>query len=103
MKNNFQKFLDLVQKNPDLEVIPVMDSDVGADRYDWWYGDWGYCQIGESIYTKDGVYTREDYCWEVLQGVYGADAVAFMDDEDEQRLYEELPWQKTILVYITGR
>lgn len=103
MKNNFQKFLDLVRENPDLEVIPVVGSDVVADEYDWWYGDWGSCEIGECIHTKDGVYTREDYYWEVLRGVYGAKAVAFMDDEDEQRLYEELQWQKAIIVYITGR
>ncbi len=103
MKNNFQKFLDLVQKNPDLEVIPVMDSDVGADRYDRWYGDWGSCEIGESIHTKDGVYTREDYYWEVLRSVFGAEAVAAMDDEEERMQYEELPWKKAIIVYITGR
>lgn len=35
MKNNFQKFLDLVRENPDLEVIPVVGSDVVADEYDW--------------------------------------------------------------------
>ena len=104
MKNNFQKFLELVRENPDLEVIPIVCDDVVADDgYDFWYGDWGNCQIGESIRTKDGVFTREDYYWEVLRGVYGAEAVAFMDDEDEQRLYEDLSWQKSILVYITGR
>lgn len=103
MKNNFQKFLDLVRENPSLEVIPIVDSDVVAEGYCWWYGAWGNCQIGESIHTKDGVYTREDYYWEVLRSVLGDEAVADMDDEEEQKQYEALPWQKAIIVYITGR
>ena len=103
MKNKFRKFLDLVRENPGLEVIPIVCSDVVAEEYCWWYGAWGKCRIGECIHTKDGVYTREDYYWEVLRSVFGAEAVAAMDDEEERRQYEALPWQKVITVYITGR
>lgn len=103
MKNNFKKFIKLVRENPDLEVIPVVGPDVAADGYDWWCGDWGDCRIVEGIYTNDGLYTTEDYYREVLRSVFGAEALAAMDNEEEQRQYEALPWQKTILVYITGR
>lgn len=103
---NFQKLLNLVRENPDLEVIPIVCDDVVADDYegyDFWYGDWGNCMVGESIHTKDGVYTREDYYWEVLRSVFGAEALMAMDDEEEQKQYEALPWKKAIIVYITGR
>lgn len=106
MKNNFKKFLDLVRENPDLEVIPIVCSGVVEDDYEcyeWWYGDWGRCEISECVHTKDGTYTREDYYWEVLAAVFGDEAVADMDDEEEQRQYEALPWKKAIIVYITGR
>lgn len=105
MKNNFQKFLDLARKNPDLEVIPIVGHDVVGDDYRDRCCTWGDCRIEEILRTDDGPYIkgRDPIAYATIVSVYGADATDAMTAEEVREACKHLPWQKVIVIHITGR
>lgn len=62
------EFLRLVQENPDLPIVPMVDSDVCANEdYGRWMGEFGMCRVGR--------YAIDEW--------YGDGRVLFDGDEDE--------------------
>lgn len=62
-----EEFIQLVKENPNLPVIPMVDSDVVADiDYSWWLADFGSSWVGEYTFYEDRYYDdresfKEDY------------------------------------------
>ena len=44
---NTEKLLQLVQENPELPIVPMVDYEVVDDGYGWWVGSFGRCSVGE--------------------------------------------------------
>lgn len=48
-----EKFLRLVKENPDVPIIPMVDSAVVADKdYGLWLGSFGDCRIDSYVSLK---------------------------------------------------
>ena len=105
-----EKFLKLVQENPDLPIVPMVDEEVVAnDCSTYWMGEWGYSEVTEYYIGKDRIHFRSDDEEEALADMVGCkyyetkdgrDILSLSDDEWKE-LYDSLDWVKAIVVYIT--
>ncbi|MCH5279718.1 MAG: hypothetical protein J1E60_08025 [Christensenellaceae bacterium] len=86
-KQNLEELLRLIQENPDLPVVPMVDNDIVAgDEYCRWRGSFGEVKIRE--------YAVDDY-------YYGISAVRFKDEcGAEDALISEVLWTRAIIVNI---
>lgn len=56
--NNIEKLIKLIQENPDLPVIPMVDYEIVADDdYQRWIGSIGDSKIGDFCIWNDKIYT----------------------------------------------
>lgn len=56
--NNIEKLIKLIQENPDLPVIPMVDYEIVADDdYQRWMGSIGDSKIGDFCIWNDKIYT----------------------------------------------
>lgn len=111
-QNEYTKeLLQLVRENPDLPILPMVDSEIVAeDGYNWWLGSFGHSSIDEFVCTEyhgDNRYFRkeeqdliEEY---IAEDVIDCEGENLSDEEIEKRAHEiaeALPWKKAILVWI---
>lgn len=60
--NKYTELLQLVKDNPNLPVIPIVDSDVVGDDYGTWIASFGSAYVGEYTNYNDRYYDdREDF------------------------------------------
>lgn len=100
---NREVLFTLLKEHPDLPVIPMVDSDVVCGDYGYWLGCWGSAKIDEYVEGDERIYFKgecdED---EVLDGFaeYRSEWEDWTDDKITE-VYNNLPWIKCIVVYIT--
>lgn len=104
-KENREKLFRLMQENPELPVVAMVDSEIVADDgYNRWLGSWGDSYIGEYLIGEERVHFREDddpsEVDKVLSERYGDDYYTDMTDEQEAEAYVGLPWIRAIIVNI---
>lgn len=97
----------LMEKNPDLPVVPMIDGEAcGDDDFARYCGSWGESYVTEYIVGEGVVHFREsnpDLCEleDVLtDGFVSYDALERMFDEDLRAAYNGLGWIKAIIVNI---
>ena len=97
-----EELFKLMQENPDLQVVPMVDSDViTQEGWAWYIGRLASAEIDEYLIADGNVYTKsEDDIQEVLEAAYGSLKAGIMEDEEAERVYQQLPWQKAIMLYI---
>lgn len=105
-KKNRDELFRLMQENPELPVVPMVDSDIVADdRYNLWMGSWGNSHIGEYVLGRDYTHFREDddwgnVEWTLLDGFVNYGTFEGLTDEEVKSGYAALPWIKAIIVNI---
>ena len=106
MKNkNIAELLKLIQENPDLPIIPMVDGEAVCDDSGYWVAAWGKAVIEEFIINPkhgDMMFKSDDDVFDTLEKWLSAEEFEKLpEDEAECRqYYEKLPWKKAILVYI---
>lgn len=99
-----EEFFKLMQENPDLPVVPMVDYEIVADDSGRWLGSWGSSYIGEYLIGEEQVHFREDddpsEVERVLAEKYGDYYYSDMSEEQEAKAYAEMPWIKAIIVNI---
>ena len=107
--NNTQEFIKLVQENPDLPIVPMVDSEVVCDDCHWWLGSFGHCEITEYVciemyneyrfVVRDDIDEIEEYFMNEL--LYEDESLS--EEEVETMAIEKakaLNWIKAIIVWI---
>lgn len=104
------EIIRLIEENPDLPIVPMVDSEVVADDgcY-WWLGKWGRCEITEYYLGRERIHFKDDDEEDVLSDLdgckYSRDPqgrdIYDLSDEEWDALYKTVPWIKAIVVYIT--
>lgn len=101
---NIKTLLDLIKENPDLPIVPMVESEVVAgDDYTSWLGSFGKAEIdyvwnnGERIYFMNHDYEEliQDLLDEVPPGI--DDEIAEKTATDAVKKYN---WDKSIVVQI---
>ena len=110
---NTEQLLSLIKENPDLPIVPLVDSEVvDYDNYNWWLGEWGKAEITEYYLGREHIHFKdEDDEEDVLYDMAGCKYSMTPDgrdiydltDEEWDALYQSIPWTKCIAVRITTR
>lgn len=106
MKNKYtEDLLKLIKDNPDLPIVPMVSGEIVADKCGYWLGEWGPAAVDEYLVAERHeriFFKSEEDMWYVLeQYLTDEEFDSLPDDEDEcSKIYENLPWNKAIVVYI---
>lgn len=103
------EIIKLIQENPELPIVPMVDSEVVGDDYEYWMGHWGQCRVTEYYLGQEKIHFRDDDAEDVLCDMleckcgYDKDGrdIYGLSDEEWDKLYASIPWVKCIAVYIT--
>ena len=103
------ELIKLIQENPDLPIVPMVDAEVVADDCGYWMGKWGRCEVTEYYLGREKVHFRDDDEEDVLNDLVGCEYshdpqgrdIYDLSDEEWDKLYQSVPWVKCIVVYIT--
>lgn len=97
-----KELFKLMQENPELPVVPMVDSDVITKEWlSWYIGRLESPEIDEYLVADGIIYTKtSDDLWDVLEAAYGEFKVSKMTEEEAAEAYQQLPWQKAIMLYI---
>ena len=107
---NIEQLLQLIRDNPDLPVVPMVDSEIVADDcYQTWIGKWGRSKVTDYYSGREYIHFKDDDIENVLRDLdgckYCCDSqgrdIYDLSDDEWKRLYESLPWVRCIAVYIT--
>lgn len=98
----------LIKSNPELPVIPCVDSEIVADSgYNWWLGSWGNAHIDTFLSTQEYGMLYKDDIVDVFEKFFDYEECGITNDmpdgEAEKIMHEfvdKLPWQTAILVSI---
>ena len=105
-RKNHDDLFKLMQENPDLPVVPMVDADIVAgDDYGRWMGSWGSASVDEYRIPPDDrpmIFKSDDDVFDTLeQCLPEAEFEALPENESECRpFYDALPWVKAIIVNI---
>lgn len=107
MNERTKSLLELIQQNPDLPIVPMVDAEiVGGDDFGRWMGAWGYARVDEYLIPPQDyepmLFKSDDDVFDVLEKCLPeAEFDALPENESECRpVYDALPWIKAILVDI---
>lgn len=99
---NLRKLFELISENPDLPILPWVDSEIVADDgYMRWQGSWGSSHIVEYIMVemyqdypemieKDDTEKYEEYLYDTTE----------MTDQEIEEHIKNIDWIKAIAVNI---
>lgn len=105
-RKNREELFKLAQKNPELPIVPMVDSDIVADDgYSRWLGCWGSSYIGFYLVGEERIHFREDDDFEEIEkaltdGAINCEDFEAMTDAEAEAAYASLPWIKAIIVNI---
>ena len=105
-KKNRDELFRLMQENPDLPVVPMVDSDIVVDDgCNLWMGSWGNSHIEEYVLGKEYLHFREDDDWGEIEWALADGSMDYetfegLSDEEAKSEYAALPWIKAIIVNI---
>ena len=107
MNENTKKRLDLIQQNPDLPIVPMVDAEiVSGDDWGRWMGSFGAARVDEYLIPPQDydpmLFKSDDDVFDVLEKCLPeAEFDALPEKESECRpVYDALPWVKAIIVDI---
>lgn len=106
-REKVMNLLTLIEQNPDLRIVPMVETEVVADDgWAWWIASWGSASVEEIYNDDERVYIRSEDEDELVERL--ADTIEFTEDlhdeealkraEDEVKNYD---WEKVIAVKIT--
>lgn len=99
---NFVALLALMNANPHLPVVAMVDSEIVADDgYARWLGAWGIAEVDTYYKGEERVYFYdEDDMEDLLSTEKGWDWYENATDEELLETYRGLPWIECIVVNI---
>lgn len=111
-KENVQILLDLIKENPELKIVPMVDSEIVADDgYSSWLGSFGKSEIdytfnnGERIYFKS--IDEEELIEDQIENIESEAQVLHEShplwrpiEERAAERVKEYRWEKVIAVWI---
>lgn len=97
------QLLDLMQANPHLPVVPMVESDVVVDdTYGTWLGSWYNSSLDKYYRGEERIYFYDECDMEdLIAEVKGWDWYEAASDEQVLEAYRTIPWVECIVVYIT--
>lgn len=107
-KENITSLLELIKKNPDLPIVPMVSGEIAGDDGGYWMAEWGCARVDEYLICDKSDYLAlgsDDDVFDTLERYLDKEKFdALPEDEDACReAYNNLPWTKAIIVQIEAR
>lgn len=107
-QENINSLIKLMNENPNLEVVPMVDSEIVGDGFGWWLGSFGKVEIDEIFSDNEKVYFKswdyEELIDKILENIECCDKFIGMSEEELLNMAEKevnnLKWEKVIVVKI---
>jgi len=105
MKDNIKNLVKLITENPNLKVVPIVDSDLFCEDYSSCLGKIGNVYIDEIYYSDERYYLKsfddEDLAEEVAENI----VLDYQLNDDEimdmaRKEVESYKWETVIVVNI---
>lgn len=104
MNENTKELLRLIEQNPDLPVVPMVDEEIVSGDYGFYLGAFGSASVDEYIISPrdDVLFKSDDDVFDTLERcLTDEEFEALPEAESECRAYyDALPWRKAIIVYV---
>lgn len=107
-QNNVNELLKLIKENPELEIVPMVDSEIGGDDYSYYMGEWGTAEIYEYHCSDERIYFKEHDFEELVENFIDNNYEYYKNLGDDElrdvaeREVSNLEWIKAIVVYINS-
>lgn len=100
-----EELFRLMQENPDLPVVPMVDGEILGDDSGYWLAGWGQARVDEYLvceHSERVAFKSDGDVFGTLEDYLSYDDFDKLPDlESECRpIYDALPWTKAIIVYI---
>lgn len=104
MNENTVKLLRLIEQNPGLPVIPMVDGEIVTDDFGYYLGAFGSSSVDEFVISRrdEVLFKSDDDVFDTLERcLTDEEYEALPEAESECRVaYDALPWRKAIIVYV---
>lgn len=100
-----EELFRLMRENPDLPVVPMVDGEILGDDSGYWLAGWGQARVDEYLvceHSERVAFKSDGDVFGTLEDYLSYDDFDKLPDlESECRpIYDALPWEKAIIVYI---
>lgn len=104
-RKNREELFKLIQENPELPIVPMVDGEIPGDDSGRWVGAWGSAYIDEYLLTRNRewmVFKSDGDVFDVLERHLSDEEFERLPESEEEcrKIYDALPWTKAILVNI---
>lgn len=106
-KSSINKLIGLVKANPELEIIPMVSTDVVSnDSFSYWMGEWGEAELDEYYCSEERIYFKSEDFDELVGEEIDLIDLSFsnISDEEIRKLaidkVNSFKWIKAIVVSI---
>lgn len=107
-KKNRNELFHLMKENPELPVVPMVDSEICGDDFAYYMGCWGRAEIDEILICEND-YERIEFksdhdVYDTLYHYLKPEQHDELPDNDDlcEEIYNNLPWKKAIVVFIVS-
>lgn len=103
LENNKANLFCLIAENPNLPIVPMVDSEIGCEDYARCMGSFGCAWVDEYCLSNDRMWCKSDFDNDIndaLETILPWHKFEKIPDGGEKEAYDNLPWTKAILVNI---
>lgn len=108
-QSNINILLELIKENPELEIVPMVDSEcVPCDDFSYYMAEWGTARVDEYHRADERIYFKEQDFEELVEDFIDNNYEYYKnlgDDELQdvaEREVNNLEWTKAIVVHINS-
>lgn len=108
-QKNINTLLGLIKENPELEIVPMVDSEIGGDDYSYYVAEWGTAEIDEYHCSDERIYFKAQDFEELVEDFIDNNHEKYnhyLTDIEIEELAEKevnnLEWIKAIVVHINA-
>lgn len=105
-QENVNELLKLTKENPELRIVPMVDSEIVADDgFGWWVGSFGKAEVNEIFSKGERLYIRSDDEDGLIDELYDNELAdePITDEEALEKakgIVASYEWEKVITVKI---
>lgn len=104
-RKNREELFKLMQENPELPVVAMVDGEIPGDDSGYWLGACGSARVDEYLLTHNSewmVFKSDGDIFDVLERHLSDEEFEKLPETEEEcrPFYDALPWTKAIIVYI---
>jgi len=100
-QENIQTLLKLIQENPDLRIVPLVDTEcVPGDDFSSWVAGWGESRIEEvwENINKERIHIKSDDYDDLVDEAMD---LGIEIEEEARKFVDSYAWERVIVVNIT--